>query len=271
MTHFFSSVSLPFSLFLFFFFFWKIFIWVHQVLVVAHGIFVVDVGSFDVARRLSCCIACGISLPWPGIKPMSPAFEGKFLTIGSQGKSHISEFYRYCNCLQREKANCLMTWLQPCHKMLHLEPILKGCPYEPWVTPGFLACRVEFDPGPVTRLDLSELCVVKFLLKYERDRESFWHRHQKAAERVHPCLFRARSYIPIEKSKVKVKSLSCVQLFATPWIIAHGTFQARVLEWVGISFSRGASWSRAQTWVSHIAHRGFTSEPPGKPYQQAAH
>ena len=22
-----------------------------------------DVGSFDVARRLSCCIACGISLP----------------------------------------------------------------------------------------------------------------------------------------------------------------------------------------------------------------
>ena len=30
--------------------------------------------------------------------------------------------------------------------------------------------------------------------------------------------------------KVKVKSLSRVQHFATPWIVAHGIFQARVLE-----------------------------------------
>ena len=35
-----------------------------------------------------------------------------------------------------------------------------------------------------------------------------------------------------EKRK-KEKSLSCVRLFATPWI-----FQARILEWVAISFSR---------------------------------
>ena len=27
----------------------------------------------------------------------------------------------------------------------------------------------------------------KVLLKYKRDRESFWHRHQKGAERVPPC------------------------------------------------------------------------------------
>ena len=37
--------------------------------------------------------------------------------------------------------------------------------------------------------------------------------------------------------KVKVKSLSRVRLFVTPWIVAHGIFQARVLEWVAISFS----------------------------------
>ena len=44
--------------------------------------------------------------------------------------------------------------------------------------------------------------------------------------------------------KVKVKSLSRVQLFATPWTAAyqaplsiHGIFQARVLGWVAISFS----------------------------------
>ena len=45
--------------------------------------------------------------------------------------------------------------------------------------------------------------------------------------------------------KVKVKSLSHVRLFATPWTVAHqvppdnGILQARVLEWVASSFSRG--------------------------------
>ena len=39
------------------------------------------------------------------------------------------------------------------------------------------------------------------------------------------------------KWKVKVKSLSCVGLLATPWTAAHGIFQARVLEWGAITFS----------------------------------
>ena len=38
----------------------------------------------------------------------------------------------------------------------------------------------------------------------------------------------------------------------------HGIFQARVLEWVAISFSRGSSWPRDRTWVSHTAGRLFT-------------
>ena len=54
--------------------------------------------------------------------------------------------------------------------------------------PGFLAPRgEEFNPGPETRLDRSELLCNKVLLKYKGDRESFWHRHQKGAERVPPC------------------------------------------------------------------------------------
>ena len=44
----------------------------------------------------------------------------------------------------------------------------------------------------------------------------------------------------------------------------HGILQARILEWVAISFSRGASQPRDQTWVSCIAGRRLTSEPPGK-------
>ena len=38
----------------------------------------------------------------------------------------------------------------------------------------------------------------------------------------------------------------------------HGIFQARILEWVAIPFSRGSSWSRVWTWVSCIAGRFFT-------------
>ena len=38
----------------------------------------------------------------------------------------------------------------------------------------------------------------------------------------------------------------------------HGILQARVLEWVAISFSRGYSQPRDWTQVSHIAGRGFT-------------
>ena len=38
----------------------------------------------------------------------------------------------------------------------------------------------------------------------------------------------------------------------------HGIFQARVLEWIAISFSRGSSGPRNQTRVSHIAGRRFT-------------
>ena len=35
----------------------------------------------------------------------------------------------------------------------------------------------------------------------------------------------------------------------------HGISQARILEWVAISFSRGSSWPRDQTWVSCIGRQ----------------
>ena len=38
----------------------------------------------------------------------------------------------------------------------------------------------------------------------------------------------------------------------------HEIFQARVLEWIAISFSRGSSWPRNRTRVSCIAGRRFT-------------
>ena len=45
----------------------------------------------------------------------------------------------------------------------------------------------------------------------------------------------------------------------------QGISQARILEWVAISFSRGSSQPRDQTCISCITGRFFTTEPPGKP------
>ena len=46
----------------------------------------------------------------------------------------------------------------------------------------------------------------------------------------------------------------------------HGILQARILEWVAITFSRGFSWPRDQTHMSCISRQILLlSEPPGKP------
>ena len=43
-----------------------------------------------------------------------------------------------------------------------------------------------------------------------------------------------------------------------PGSSVHGIFQAMVLEWIAISFSRGSSQPRDRTQVSHIVDRRFT-------------
>ena len=47
--------------------------------------------------------------------------------------------------------------------------------------------------------------------------------------------------------------------YSPPRSSVHGILQARILEWVAISFSRGSSLPRDQTWVSCIAGSFFTS------------
>ena len=65
--------------------------------------------------------------------------------------------------------------------------------------------------------------------------------------------------------------LSRVQLFETPWTVVdsgssvHGILQARILECIAISSSRGSSRLRDGTCVSGVsctAGRFFTTEPP---------
>ena len=55
-----------------------------------------------------------------------------------------------------------------------------------------------------------------------------------------------------------------------PGSSVHGISQARILEWVAISFSRQSSWPRDWTHVSWITDGFFTTEPPGKSRPTAA-
>ena len=66
---------------------------------------------------------------------------------------------------------------------------------------------------------------------------------------------------------VKVKSLSCDQLFATPWTAAYQAppsmvFQARVLEWVAIAFSvmdasRRQKTTKTKNWIPESETKDF--------------
>ena len=58
-----------------------------------------------------------------------------------------------------------------------------------------------------------------------------------------------------------------------PGSSVHGILQARILEWVAISSSRGSSWPRDRTHASCsscIAGRFFTTEAPGKPSESCS-
>ena len=55
-------------------------------------------------------------------------------------------------------------------------------------------------------------------------------------------------------------------LFSPPGSSVHEISQARILEWVAISFSRASFQPRVQIHVSCLAGGFFTTQSPGKPF-----
>ena len=55
--------------------------------------------------------------------------------------------------------------------------------------------------------------------------------------------------------------------YILPGSSVHGISQARILEWVAITFFRGSFQPRDRTQVSCIAGVFFTTKPPGKPHR----
>ena len=85
--------------------------------------------------------------------------------------------------------------------------------------------------------------------------------HHVLLDGCHPCVC-----MPSRSSRVQ---LFVTPMDCSPWgSSVHGILQARILEWLAISSSRGSSQFRDPTWVSCISHTAggfFPAEPPGKP------
>ena len=74
------------------------------------------------------------------------------------------------------------------------------------------------------------------------------------------------SFLPKKESEV---AQSCPTLCdpmdcSLPGSSIHGIFQARILEWVAISFSRGSSRPRDRTWSPTLQAYSLPSEPSGE-------
>ena len=82
----------------------------------------------------------------------------------------------------------------------------------------------------------------------------------------HKCSLFPEALNNQETDEVQVKVLVtqlCPTLYnpvdcSSPGFSVHGILQARILEWVAISFSRGSSQPRDRTQISCIAGRFFT-------------
>ena len=72
------------------------------------------------------------------------------------------------------------------------------------------------------------------------------------------CLMRGRSSFKVKVLIAQWCLTFCDPMDSSMGSSVHGTLQARILEWVAISFSRGSSQPRDQTKVSCIARRFFT-------------
>ena len=109
-----------------------------------------------------------------------------------------------------------------------------------------------------------------FCIPVPYDEKHIFFLHYKISDiQTKRCLLKRYS------SFVSATAQSCLTLCDPidcnlPGSSVHGIFQARILEWVAISFSRGSSglpgWEDSQDWtcISCIAGRFFTTEPHGK-------
>ena len=119
----------------------------------------------------------------------------------------------------------------------------------------------------LTRMNLKE-----YFCSFRAKEQKIPQSNQSFPFLLHCVLFTAKVLCMISTHEwylcLCVLSQSCPTFFkpmdcSPPDSSVHGIFQARLLEQVTISFSRGSSRPKDWTWVSCIG-RFYTTEPPGK-------
>ena len=105
-----------------------------------------------------------------------------------------------------------------------------------------------------------ETCMKVKKQQLEPDMEQLTH--SKVGKEYDETVYCHLAYLTYIQSRSEIAQ-SCPTLcdpmdYSLQGFSIHGVFQARVLEWVTISFSLGSSWPRHQTQVSRIVGRHFT-------------
>ena len=105
----------------------------------------------------------------------------------------------------------------------------------PYFWPHHSSCRTLVPPPEIQPLDLQRILLRTLFFFYARSNLMVW-------------------YVCAPSCPTLCDRMYC----SLPGSSIHGIFQARVLEWGAISFSRGSSWLRNRTQFSHIVGRYFT-------------
>ena len=156
-------------------------------------------------------------------------------------------------------------WLEVCAKV-HKKSLV--CPYDKWWHPNLSTGSLSLDPTINVTLQLGQQQSLPSALaghisqRHTQNKILKEHVDASVSETIPPTIQNIYSLDCILLKSVK--SLSHVWRFCDPIHCSlpgssiHGIFQAKILEWVAISFSRRFFQTRDWTQVSHIVGRCFT-------------